>query len=87
MKISYQNGNFIPGGKFKPPDREPSSLFMLSEIFFVASLIAAVIRSSKTSFSSAFKRDSSMLTLQAVCFPFIVTLTNPPPEMPSTSVF
>src|SRR4029079_11421416 len=50
-----------------------------------ASLIAAAIRSSSISRSSA-ATDGSICTRFTSCLPFMVTLTMPPPDSPTTSM-
>ena len=59
---------------------------MFSEIFLVASLTAAKIRSSKTSTSFLSTIFGSIVIFLRTCLPLIITLTAPPPERPSISV-
>src|SRR6266850_111132 len=84
--ISFgQNGSFIPGGRPRPPVKADILSWTAASTLRTASFTAAATRSSSMSLSSA-SRDESMVTRLTSCLQFIVTLTMPAPDCPSTSI-
>src|SRR5215475_4492713 len=77
--------NFMPGGSGRPP--ATSFIFSCNSASALrrAAACAATIRSSRISFSAGLIRESSILTLFISPLPESVTLTSPPPDVPSTS--
>src|SRR5262245_46591782 len=79
--------SFIPGGSGKPP----VTLFIFSCISVSAlrraSVWAAMTRSSMICFSEGFISVSSILTPFISPLPDSLTVTRPPPEVPSTSIW
>src|SRR5262252_8837795 len=79
--------NFIPGGSGRPP----ATLFILScssvSALRRASAWAATMRSSRISFSDGCMSVSSILMPFTSPLPESLTVTRPPPEVPSTSIW
>src|SRR5262249_44807177 len=80
-----RQNNFIPGGSGSPP--VTACIFSCSRASTLrrASAWAATMRSSTISFSDGFKSESSIRMPFISPLPVSLTLTSPPPEVPSTS--
>src|SRR6202020_958731 len=81
-----------PGGRFKPPNIPDRLDFIASSARRPASLNAAVIRSSSISTSAGLElrlmtAEPSILSCNTCFCPFIFTVTAPPPEEASTTVW
>src|SRR5262245_29261767 len=79
--------NFKPGGNGSPPVRLFILSCMTSSALRRASPWAARTRSSTISFSSAFNSEASIDTPFMSPLALSLTLTRPPPAMPSTSIW
>src|SRR5271156_6510767 len=77
--------SYIPGIPI-PFSIPPMVDCMVSSIFRLVPLMAAVTRSCNISTSPLFTTSGSILTLNTCLRPFILTTTLPPPEEPSTTV-
>src|SRR5262245_4189693 len=79
--------NFIPGGSGRPP----ATLFIFScnrvSALRRASACAATMRSATISFSDGCMSVSSIVTPFISPLPESLTVTSPPPEVPSTSIW
>src|SRR5437016_1180929 len=79
--------NFIPGGSGRPP--ATLCIFSCSSVSALrrASVWAATMRSSRISFSDGCMSVSSILTPFISPLPESLTVTRPPPDVPSTSIW
>src|SRR6516164_1696969 len=79
--------NFIPGGSGRPP--ATLCIFSCSSVSALrrASVWAATMRSSRISFSDGCMSVSSILTPFTSPLPESLTVTRPPPDVPSTSIW
>ena len=69
-----------------PPNMPPRLDFIASSTFCEAALTAAMTRSCSISMSPDFTTSGSITTLSTCFWPFILTVTLPPPEEASTTI-
>src|SRR5215510_4208076 len=79
--------NPSPGGSGKPPVSDFIFSCNTTSALRRASACAATMRSSRTSFSEGLRRESSILMPLRSPFAVRITVTKPPPAVPSTSIW